>query len=251
MSEAAATYRGDGHRLSADQCRTLLAGERLLDRHLAVMARIEGALVVDVGCGTGTFVREASLRCPDKTVIGVDYSSESIGVARLVNPQLADRFRLMSAYQLEFSDASVDCITLQEVLEHLEGAALAVKEANRVLVAGGRLVVSVPNPYYAGRIVKFIAAELVDMMRRRRGRAPRLASEVLSAGVEWDRHVHSWTPQTLLTLLEANGFAYLEHAYETGAPSRFRRWFLTAFPFLGPTQILVVCKINSAPPGLV
>jgi ubiquinone/menaquinone biosynthesis C-methylase UbiE len=251
MNEATATYLVDGHRLSADECRVLLAGAQLLDRQLAVMTRIEGAVVVDVGCGSGTFVREASLRFPNKTIIGVDYSPETIHIACLVNPQLADRFRRMSAYRLEFADASVDCVTLQEVLEHLEGAALAVKEANRVLVPGGRLIVSVPNPYYAGRIVKFVATELLEVVRRRCGRAPWLANENLSAGVEWDRHVHAWTPQTLLTLLETNGFAYLEHTYEIGVANRFRRWFLAAFPFLGPTQILVVRKIRSAASELV
>jgi hypothetical protein len=113
------------------------------------------------------------------------------------------------------------------------------------------LVVSVPNPYYAWRIVRFAAAEVANLVRRGRRRASRLTSEVLSQGVEWDRHVHSWTPQTLLTLLEVNGFAYLDHTYENGAANRFRRWFLAALPFLGPTQILTVRKVAPAPPRLI
>jgi SAM-dependent methyltransferase len=207
--------------------------------------------VVDVGCGTGRFVREASLAFPGMTAIGVDYSDDSIRAAREANPHLASRFRRMSAYRLDFPDATIDCVTLQEVIEHLEGAALAVKEANRVLVTGGRLVVSVPNPYYAWRIVRFVAGEIANMIRRGCGRAPRLVAEVLSPDLAWDRHVHAWTPQTLLALLEANGFCYLDHAYENGAANRFRRWFLVALPFLGPSLILAVRKVASAPPALV
>jgi 2-polyprenyl-3-methyl-5-hydroxy-6-metoxy-1,4-benzoquinol methylase len=250
MSDAA-TYQVDGHRLSAEECRSMLAGQQLLHRQREVMARIEGAVVVDVGCGTGLFVREASRRFPDKTIIGVDYSDDNIRVAQLLHPLLAVRFRRMSAYRLEFAEASVDCITMQEVLEHLEGAALAVKEANRVLRPDGVLVVSVPNPFYVWRIVKFVVGEVANLVRRRRGRPARLAAEILSPDAAWDRHVHSWTPQTLLSLLEVNGFAYLDHTYENGAANPLRRWLLAALPFLGPTQILAVRKIGSAPARLV
>jgi ubiquinone/menaquinone biosynthesis C-methylase UbiE len=250
MSDAA-SYQVDGHRRSADECRSLLAAQPPPDRQIKVMARIEGAVVVDVGCGTGLFVREASRRFPDRTIIGVDASDDDIRLARLLHPQFAGQFRRMSAYRLEFAEASVDCITLQEVLEHLEGAALAVKEANRVLRPGGVLVLSVPNPFYLWRIVKFVAAEVGNVIRRRRGRPPRLEAEILSADAAWDRHVHSWTPQTLLALLEVNGFAYVDHAYENGAANPLRRWFLVALPFLGPTLILAVRKAAAAPAELV
>ena len=50
----------------------------LSDRNIKVLERIEGDTIVDVGCYTGLFVREASLRFPDKTVIGVDYFEDNI-----------------------------------------------------------------------------------------------------------------------------------------------------------------------------
>jgi ubiquinone/menaquinone biosynthesis C-methylase UbiE len=157
----------------------------------------------------------------------------------------------MSVYRLEIADASVDCITLQEVIEHLEGAALAIKEVNRVLKQNGVLVVSVPNPFYARRIATFVGFEIGNAFRRWRGRAPRLDAEVLSKNIEWDRHIYAWTPQTLLTLLTINGFEYVDHCYESRVPDRFRRWFLAALPFLGPTQILKVRKVAPASSDLV
>ena len=169
--------------------------------------------IIDVGCYTGIFVHEASRRFPDKTVIGVDYFEDHIRIAQLLYPELQDRFRRMSIYRLEIADASVDCITLQEVLEHLEGAALAIKEVNRVLKQDGVLVVSVPNPYYLWRIATFVCFEISNALRRWRGRPPRLDAEVLSENIEWDRHIYTWTPQTLLTLLAVNGFEYVDRRF--------------------------------------
>ena len=247
---AADTYLVDGKRLSADQCIALFRPMPLFDRQIKVLERVEGDIIIDIGCYTGAFVREASRRFPDKTVIGVDYFEDNIRIAQLLYPDLRDRFQRMSIYRLEIADGSVDCVTLQEVLEHLEGAALAVKEVNRILKQGGALVVSVPNPMCAWRMTKFVRLELGNAFRRWRGRSPCLGAEVLS-DIEWDRHVYAWTPQTLLALLVSNGFEYVEHCYETGVTDRSRRWFLTALPFLGPTLILKVRKVAPASPALV
>ena len=176
---------------------------------------------------------------------------DNIRIAQLIYPQLAGRFRQMDAYRLEFPSDSVECITMQEVLEHLEGAAIAVKEANRVLKQGGALIVSVPNPYYARSIATFVSREIANAVRRKRGQRQQLDSEVLSEAAVWDRHVHAWTPQTLLTLMKVNGFDYVEHAYENPLPNRLRRLVLTILPFLGPTLILKARKVAAAPSALI
>jgi 2-polyprenyl-3-methyl-5-hydroxy-6-metoxy-1,4-benzoquinol methylase len=250
MSDAT-TFLVDGDRLSADQCRTRFVAQPLSDRQAKVMELLEGDLVVDVGCHAGSFVREAARRFPAWTVIGVDDAEDNIRVAQLIYPRLADRFRQMNAYRLDFAADSVDCIAMQEILEHLEGAALAVKEANRVLKLGGALIVSVPNPYYAWSIATFVGREIANAVRRRCRRPQQLRTEVLSEEAAWDRHVHSWTPSALLTLLKVNGFDYLEHAYENPVPNRLRRLVLTMLPFLGPTLILKVSKVAAAPGALV
>ncbi len=220
-------------------------------RQHMVLEQIEGSTIVDIGCYTGGFVREASRQFPDRTVIGIDFEDNNIRVARELNPGLAGRLHRMSAYNLEFADASIDCATMQEVLEHLEGAAVAVKEVNRVLRPGGVLIVTVPNPYYIGRVARFCLSELANAWRRWRGLAPRLQPEVLDPATPWDRHVAGWTPATLLALLGSNGFDYVRHDYENGMPSAFRRAVLAALPFLGPTLILKVRKIAPAPRDLV
>ncbi len=250
-SNEPATYLVEGRHLTEAQCRALFAELPLSDRHIQVLDRIEGDTVVDVGCFSGAFVREAIRRFPGKTITGVDYFEDNIRVARLLYPEIRDRYQQMSVYRLGFADATIDCVTLQETLEHLEGAALAIKEINRVLRMGGALIVSVPNPFYLRCIAGFASSEIGNALRRLLGRPPRLATEVLSESIEWDRHIYAWTPQTLLTLLSCNGFAYVEHGYETKVPDRVRRWLLTILPFLGPTQILKVRKVAPAPAKLV
>lgn len=251
MTDSSATYLFDGRHLTAGQCRALFTGMPLSDRQSKVLNRIEGNTIIDVGCFTGAFVREASRRFPDKTVIGIDNFEDNIRIARLLFPEMQDRFQKMSVYRLEIADASADCVTLQEVLEHLEGAALAIKEVNRVLKKGGALIVSVPNPFYLWRIITFVCCEIGNAFRLWRGRPPRLSMEVLCKEIEWDRHVYAWTPTTLLTLLATNGFEYVEHCYENRVPDRVRRWVLAVLPFLGPTQILKVRKVAPAPADLV
>ena len=90
------TYLVDGKHLSADQCRALFAGMSLLDRQIKVLERIEGDTIIDIGCHTGIFVHAAGRRFPDKSVIGLDYSEDIIRIARLLYPDIQDRFRRMS-----------------------------------------------------------------------------------------------------------------------------------------------------------
>jgi SAM-dependent methyltransferase len=245
------TFVFEGRRLQAHEARALFADAPLTERERKVLEQIEGTAIVDVGCSTGAFVRAASRRFPDRVVIGVDADEDSLRIARFLDPQLAEHFRTMSAYHLDLPDASLDCATALEVLEHLEGAALALKEINRVLRPGGALIITVPNPYYLARLVRFCLSESANLFRRWRGRALHLAPEVLNPAITWDRHVVAWTPPTLLALLCANGFGYVEHEYENGMPDLFRRLVLMALPFLGPTLIMKVRKVGQASPDLV
>ncbi|HXQ52122.1 MAG TPA: class I SAM-dependent methyltransferase [Stellaceae bacterium] len=250
MPDDAGLYLVDGKNLTADECRAAFAGERLGDRQNKVMERIEGDFIVDVGCYSGAFVAAAARLFPGKRVLGIDYFEDNVRIAHLLHPDLRDRFRRMSAYALEFADDSVDCVTLQEVIEHLEGAASAIKEINRVLKQGGVLLVSAPNPFYWRQMLMFFALELRNSAARLVGRQPRMAMQIYFANVEWNRHIYAWTPDTLMTLLAVNGFAYCDHCYER-AGKMLERALLRVLPFLGPTQILKVRKIARARTDLV
>ncbi len=249
--DGASTYIADGPEIAVKPPDKPYPELPVLERHLKVLELVEGDNILDVGCFTGSFVRQAVRRFPAKNVIGIDYSAECIQVARALYPDLQNCFRRMSVYDLALGAAAVECITVQEVLEHLEGAALAIKEFNRVLKSGGVLIITVPNPYYVVHIARFVRRETANTWRAWRGRTPKLHAEVLSPEVEWDRHIYAWTPASLLALLAHNGFEYVLHCYENGMPDVFRRSFLRLLPFLGPTLILKVRKVGPVPPRLI
>lgn len=53
---------------------------------------------------------------------------------------------------LPFKDETFSHVFMLEVLEHIENPVLVMKEIRRTLKSGGKLVLSVPNPYYYGEL---------------------------------------------------------------------------------------------------
>jgi len=248
MSEAP-TLLVDGQRYTAAECRETFSSRRApSNRLVATLELVEGERVVDIGCHVGYFVAQVLDRFPDKDVHGIDYHPGNIEAARLLFPGHARRFHVMSVYELDFDDASVDCVTFQATIEHLEQAALAVKEINRVLRPGGVLIVTTDSPYYWRFVASFLRSELVNRVRRG---GSRLATAVFNAEVAHARHVYCWTPMTLLTLMVVNGFEYVAHRYATEPRGRLERAFTGLVPFLGSTQVLKVRKVTDAPRGFV
>jgi SAM-dependent methyltransferase len=94
--------------------------------------------VLDIGCGN----RWVESVLDDATdYVGLDYP----GTVALGYDGRADV--LGDGMRLPFSSASFDTVVLLDVLEHLPGPTRALSEANRVLRAGGNLIVQVPFLY--------------------------------------------------------------------------------------------------------
>ncbi|MCF3650845.1 class I SAM-dependent methyltransferase [Synoicihabitans lomoniglobus] len=98
----------------------------------------DGALL-DCGAGTGIFAQELSA---SRRVKVMDDHDESLTVLRQRFPDNAVVEGSCTAIPL--SDASETCVTLLDVLEHVEDDRAAVKEFHRVLKPGGLLVITVP-----------------------------------------------------------------------------------------------------------
>lgn len=221
---------------------------RLADRQEACLDLIEGRVVLDVGCYEGGFVRRIRQRYPEKTILGVDYFEENIRRARELNPDMAENFRCLSVYDLALPPASVDCVTFQAAIEHLEQAALAVKQINRVLRPGGYLVLTTDNPYGWRYLLAFLRDETRNTWRRLRGRPTELKPVIFNPAVEYARHIHAWTPRTLLTLMAVNGFEYVWHGYVPADDSLAGRMAARLAPaFFGLVQVLKVRKVAEAP----
>ncbi|HVF44250.1 MAG TPA: class I SAM-dependent methyltransferase [Pyrinomonadaceae bacterium] len=130
------------------QVRKLRWGYEYLSYLRFVLARLERAefdSLLDVGCGEGRFLREASRRFPGRRLLGVDFSARAVEYARLLNPGL--RFAREDIADGAAPAESFDVVTLIETLEHVPPGVLRefVAGLRRRVNEGGLLVVSVPS----------------------------------------------------------------------------------------------------------
>ena len=103
---------------------------------------LEGARILDVGCGLGLYVRQ--FRAYSADVWGVDIDPEKVAEASRTLPNISQA----PAEALPFPDDAFNVLLLHEVLEHVDDDRQAVVEAYRVLSHGGRLVIFAPNRLY-------------------------------------------------------------------------------------------------------
>ena len=99
------------------------------------------AAILEVGCGDGSFTRNLAEHSP--RVTAVDISASQIERNARAHPEI--RFLQHDAAQpFPFANAAFDVAWCSEVLEHLFDPGFAVREMQRVLAPGGRLLVTVP-----------------------------------------------------------------------------------------------------------
>ena len=114
---------------------------RLRDWALAAAEVRAGEVVVDVGSGTGTMARElGSLVSPGGRVIGVEPNPRLRAIAEARAEHAGVEFVDGLAGGLPMTDASVDLIWCERVLQHVADPQAAIEDFARVLRPGGRAV---------------------------------------------------------------------------------------------------------------
>jgi len=119
-----------------------------------------GERVLDVACGTGVVTRLAAEAVGrEGSVAGLDVNPGMLQVARSATPaELSIDWYETSAEAIPLGDASFDVVLCQMGLQFIEDKLAALREMRRVLVSGGRLVLSVPGP--APRLFEVMAEGL-------------------------------------------------------------------------------------------
>jgi SAM-dependent methyltransferase len=115
------------------------------ERRLALVhrwVRLEGARILDVGCGVGMYTGQFLRYTPHVT--GVELDLPAAVQARSRAPSIA----LAPAEALPFADGGFDVVFSHEVIEHVVDDRLAAAEMVRVCTPAGRVVLYCPNRFY-------------------------------------------------------------------------------------------------------
>ncbi len=135
-----------------------------------------GERVLDVACGTGIVARHAALRVGSGgTVVGLDLNEGMLGVARKVSSDVrpAIEWQQGDATNMPFTNGTFDVVFCQQALQFFPDRLAALGEMHRVLVANGRLALSVlrsveHNPGYrllAEALERHVGPDAGAMMR--------------------------------------------------------------------------------------
>ena len=101
--------------------------------------------ILDLGCGTGIVARLLRERLGGAArVSGLDISAPMIAKARALAPEID--WHEGTAMKLPFADGSFDLVLCQQMLQFVPDPLVALHEVRRVLVPGGRLLVSTWRP---------------------------------------------------------------------------------------------------------
>lgn len=104
-----------------------------------------GQKILDVGCGTGTVLREIRDKYPDTDLTGIDPDHEVIEIARSKSPK-ENKIKFIQGYvqTLPFPDNSFDTVISSLTFHHLKlpDKKLALAEIRRVLKKSGSLALA-------------------------------------------------------------------------------------------------------------
>jgi 2-polyprenyl-6-hydroxyphenyl methylase/3-demethylubiquinone-9 3-methyltransferase len=156
--------------------------------HAELKGLPRNARILEAGCGDASFTKSLAEYSPDVTAIDisahqVERNAKAYPEITFVRHDMSERF--------PFEDRAFSVVWCSEVLEHLFDPGFALREMQRVMIRGGRLLVTVP---YHG-----------------------LFKNVLIALFKWDEHfapnhphIRFFTRKTLSRLVAEAGFREIE-----------------------------------------
>jgi ubiquinone/menaquinone biosynthesis C-methylase UbiE len=132
-------------------------GEPLANDLIRLAALRPDERILDVACGTGIVARLATQQVGSNgTVAGLDVNPGMLEVARSITPAgMSIEWYESSAEDMPLPDEAFDVVLCQLSLQFMADKLAALREMQRVLVSGGRLILNVPGP--TGKIFAVLA----------------------------------------------------------------------------------------------
>lgn len=110
------------------------------------------SILLDIGCGTrANFLKTISPYI--KKGLGIDFKVTNTKVGNIQTIQL--KFDS----HLPFEESSFNVVTMLAVLEHIENESQILSEIHRILIPGGKLIITVPS-IWSQPILEFLAYKL-------------------------------------------------------------------------------------------
>lgn len=114
----------------------------IVERYLDRLNWTAKALHVEVGAGTGPIARRMAIRAGSGNVIAIDPSESLLASARALAEDLPNiEFEVGDGSALRFAADSVDSVVMHTVLSHVPEPQILLREAQRVLKPGGKIVI--------------------------------------------------------------------------------------------------------------
>jgi len=167
------------------------------------IGRLEGARILDVGCGGGLLAEEFAKRGADVT--GIDRSEKALQTARdhAAAGGLRIRYEVGRAEDLPVGDGLFDAVVCADCLEHVDDLERVIGQIARVLREGGTFCYDTIN---RNLLSKIIVRWIVDPILRREYRRLNV-SEKAYAVHDWNKFVR---PGELAGLMEQQGLVNRE-----------------------------------------
>ena len=186
---------------------------------VAWLGMADGAVWLDVGCGTGALSETVLGAASPAAVVGIDPSAGFVAYAR---ERLADRrarFAVADARRLPVADGRVDAVVSGLVLNFVPDPERALREMARVTRQGGQVAAYVWD--YAGGM---------ELIRRFWDAAA--ARDPAAVELDEGRRFGLWQPEPLARLFQDAGLVDVR-ARPIDVPTRFRDFDDYWTPFLG------------------
>lgn len=200
--------------------------EYILPRHEKALSWLKkcgnAKKLLDVGCGSGLFLKHAKEVLPDCRFYGIELNEMYVTEARLKG------FEVLSfdvTQQWPFDDRNFEVIHCSAVIEHLFDYKKFFSECNRCLKPGGALIISCPN-----------AASLQCRLELLMGYVP-----------VWYRnfeHIRLWTKKYLVKIIYQYGFKIVLFAGVHGQENITRRILEIVAPTLSTEFVAFFVKEN-------
>lgn len=168
---------------------------RLLRSSLDSTPRLK---ILDLGCGQGEMAGPIGRGLPSAHIVGIEWSFSACKSAR--GHGLSPIQASVDGVDLPFRKGVFNAVIMAEVIEHLVDTDHVLREAQRVLVPGGFLLLSTPNmAAWFNRILLSLGAQPMFSEVSLEGIYGRPGSDPVG-------HLRLFTKRALVALLSARGF---------------------------------------------